>query len=617
MDNTYNEFIDELLQKSDLISIVSKYASVEKRGRYFWCKCPLHGEKTPSFCINEYDNFFYCYGCHVGGTAIQFIMQIESLNFREAVELLADWANMEVPEKISKKDSESIEKSKQRKERLLSLMKETAHRYHDNLSLPSALPGIEYLKKRQLEGNLINRFGLGYSSGLYDLPDFLKSKGYTTEEMLLAGVVKKRETNGSVYDPLANRVIFPIIDIYEHVIAFGGRTLESNPDFAKYLNTAETELFNKRNTLYAINYLKKQRKTGPIPYVIVVEGYMDTISLHKAGFTMAVASMGTALTEHQAKLIKRFADKVYICYDGDSAGQKATIRGLEILKENGLDVYVVQLPDRFDPDDVIKTYGREGYQKCLDEALPLTEFKINYIKSKYDLQSVDSRVKFLNDCIEILSELKDSVERELYIPMVSDISATNIDFIRRELNKKLEGKNVAEDISVTFNKNSTLKNRQTVEEVEEDDVIIYAEKYILYSMIHGKPYAYFKSNAEYLFSSYRKDIYNLIENLKAIKVGHELVKAVYESFEDKSKIADIVNFGAKSGENVENEGKYYKDCVWKVYKNYLSKLQKEYIEDYANEIDNLKKIEIKKKLDDISNKLRNKSVEELWTEKKE
>ena len=382
-----DEFKRELKQKNDIVNVVSKYVQLERKGRYYWCRCPFHGEKTPSLCVNDIDNMFYCYGCHVGGDVIKFVMQIESQTFVEAIKTLAAWANMEVPESFELSgNGESIALAKKRKDRLVLLMKEAAKHYHDNLSKASAKSALEYMEKRQLSGAVGTRFGIGYADGYNGLPDYLKTKGFTNEEMIAVGVVKEKD--GRIYDPIANRLVFPIIDIYGNVIAFGGRTLEAHPNFAKYLNTAETELFNKRNTLYAVNYLKKQRQQGPIPYVIVVEGYMDTISLHKAGFTMTVASMGTALTQAQAKMIKRFADKVYICYDGDAAGQNATLRGLDILRENGLDVMVVQLPDKYDPDDVIKAYGKEGYQKLLDDALPLVEFKLKYLKSKYDLSNV-------------------------------------------------------------------------------------------------------------------------------------------------------------------------------------------------------------------------------------
>ena len=233
------DFKRELKQKNDIVGVVSKYVQLERKGRYYWCRCPFHGEKTPSLCINDIDNMFYCYGCHVGGDVIKFVMQIESQTFVEAVKTLAAWANMEVPDSFENSgNGADIAAAKKRKDRLISLMKETASHYHNNLSKPSAKQALEYMEKRQLSGPVATRFGIGYSDGYNDLPDYLKSKGYTVDEMLAVGVVKQKD--GRVYDPIANRVVFPIIDIYGNVIAFGGRTLESNTNFAKYLNTAET-----------------------------------------------------------------------------------------------------------------------------------------------------------------------------------------------------------------------------------------------------------------------------------------------------------------------------------------------------------------------------------------
>lgn len=613
---SFDNFIKELIQKNDLVSVASKYVQVERKGRYYWCRCPFHGEKTASLSINDIDGMFYCFGCHVGGTVIQFVQQIESLTFMETVKILAEWANMEIPDSFSGSNGENIANAKKRKDRLISLLKETAKHYHSNLSKPSARLAVEYMKNRKLEDSVSTKFGLGYSDGYTELSDYLKTLGYTEQEMLSAGVLKKKDNR--LYDPLANRLIFPIIDIYGNVIAFGGRTLDPHPEFAKYLNTADTELFNKRNTLYAINYLKKQRQQGPIPYIIVVEGYMDTISLHKAGFTMTIASMGTALTQEQAKMIKRFVDKVYICYDGDAPGQSATIRGLDILKDNGLDVMVVQLPDGFDPDDVIKTYGKDGYQKILDDSLPLIEFKVKFIKSKYDLKSVDGRAKYLNEAIQILAQVKNDVERELYIPMVGEIASTNIDFIKQEIIKKLDGKSIQGDIENKLSKvNKTVLKDNLAKEIEADDslnpAIIKAEKYILYSLIHSKPYAHFKTDISYLFSGKRVYIYNLIMLKKNDFMGAELVQNVFNDYgdEDKSIIADIVNYGAESAESEENERKYFIDCVRNIYVNYLSYKLKILSEEYTAEIDNLKRKEISEKMKEISIKLKNKSVEEL------
>lgn len=614
--DNFDDFIKEVIQRNDIVSVVSKYVPVERRGRYYWCRCPFHGEKTPSLCVNDIDNFFYCFGCHVGGTVAHFVMRIESQTYMEAIRTLAGWANMEIPSNLERSNGVDIAKAKKRKDRLVGLMKETARFYHENLSKPCAKVALEYMKKRQLDTSTATKFGLGYADGFYSLLDHLKSLGYTEDEMLATGVVKKKENK--LYDPQADRLIFPIIDIYGDVIAFGGRILENKPDFAKYLNTAETELFNKRNTLYAINYLKKQRQQGPIPYVIVVEGYMDTISLHKAGFTMTVASMGTALTGAQAKLIKRFADKVYICYDGDSAGQNATLRGLDILKDNGLDVMVVQLPDKFDPDDVIKTYGREGYEKILNEALPLVEFKLKFTRSKYDLSSVDSRVKYLNEAINILAAVTNSVERELYIPMVGEISNTNVDFIRRELDNKLAGKEIGSEIKSRMMNIASNESKTALDEQEEpDNVIVKAEKYILFAMIHEKPYAFFKTDITYLFSGIRREIYNVIISAKE-NSGGTLVERVLNSYsgDDISIIADIINQGARSAEDEKSEKKYYEDCLWIVYSNNLKMQLKELMAEHSFEVDTLRKKEIEDKMRDINNKLTSKKVENLWTEKR-
>lgn len=613
MDNTFNDFINEIIQKNDIVSVCSKYVPLERKGRYYWCRCPFHGEKTASLCINDVDNFFYCYGCHTGGNVIEFVKRIESIEFMDAVKLLATWANIEVPENLSRnKNNEDFAKAKKRKDRLISLMKDTAMHYIENLKKANAKPALEYMKKRQLEGKVATHFAIGYADGYNDLPDYLKTLGYSQDEMLASGVVKQKD--GKIYDPEANRLIFPIIDIYGNVIAFGGRTLEAHPQFAKYLNTAETELFNKRNTLYAINYLKKQRQVGPIPYVIVVEGYMDTISLHKAGFTMTVASMGTALTPNQAKMIKRFADKVYICYDGDSAGQNATLRGLDILKENGLDVMVVQLPDKYDPDDVIKAYGREGYQKILDESLPLVEFKLKYLKSKYDLTNVDGRVKYLNDAIDVLAELT-SVERELYAPMVSEIASTNIDFIKRELEKKLEGKSIYEELKTKLAPTQVKEVKQDDDSISDsaNPVIVKAEKYILCALLHQKPYAYFKNDATFFFSGRRREIYKIVCDIMK-NPEKNVIQTIYSEFESdehQSEIVELINYSAESAEDEQNEKKYYQDCLWRVYKNYLEAKRTELLEYCNNEIDNNKKKELAMQIQELSKKINSGKVDEL------
>lgn len=611
--DTFEDFKSELKQKNDIVSIVSRYVPLDKRGSYFWCRCPFHGEKTASLCVNDVDNMFYCYGCHTGGDVIKFVQLIESCSFMDAVRMLANWANMEVPESFNgSTSSEEIAKAKKRRDRLYALTKAAAMHYHENLMRPSAEPARAYMKKRELSEQVATRFGLGYSESYTEMIDYLKKLGYNEAEMLSAGVVKRKESDGRVFDPLANRLIFPIIDVAGHVIAFGGRTLEAHPQFAKYLNTQETEIFSKSNTLYAINYLKKQRQQGPIPYIIVVEGYMDTISLHKVGFTMAVASMGTSLTQNQAKIMKRFVDKVYICYDGDSAGQNATLRGLDILKENGLDVMVMQLPDKFDPDDVIKAYGKEGYQKLIDKALPLIEFKIKYLSNKYDISSVDGRVKFLSEAIEVLSEISSAVERELYIPMVSEIAATNMDFVRKEVQRKLDGKPIISEIK------AGLQNVTKIDVKQEDRLdgprkTIEAEKYVLAAMIHRKPYAHFNTDVAYLFSDKLRDVYYNVCKFSEDNPGSNLVEILNDYYADdnQSIIADIVNSSAIACEDDSNSKKYYDDCLWTIYKFYLENKLKELSYEYSDEIDTNKRTQIGEKMLEITKKLKNKEVDKL------
>lgn len=609
MAEDFNEFLEEIRQKNDIVSVVSRYVPLERKGRSYWCRCPFHGEKTPSLCINDVDNFYYCFGCHVGGNVFNFVMNIESISFMEAVKLLAEWANIEMPESFSGRGSENIARQKKEKDRLYALMKETARHYHSNLVSKTGEKGMEYLRGRQIPDEIINRFGLGFSGGYNELPAHLMRQGFTKDEMIKAGVVKVREKN--IYDPLAGRIIFPIIDVYGNVIAFGGRTLERHPDFAKYLNTSDTDIFSKRNTLYAINYLKKQRTKGPIPYVIMVEGYIDTIALHKAGFTMTVASMGTALTASQAKLIKRFADRVYISYDGDSAGQAATIRGLDILRENGLDVFVIQLPDRFDPDDVIRSYGREGYQKCIDSALPLVEFKLRFIKSKYDLKSVDSRAKFLNEAIGCLAQIKDSVERGLYIPLVSDMSQTSAEFIKRELDKKLDGQKVDGEILSGLTNTVPVQKSDSAEESGIPEAIIKAEKSVLNALLHEKPYAHFKTDVEFLFSGARKEIYRLVRRLGNDFHGENLISEVFNEFEDKPAIAEILNIDATISPNNDAGSKQFKDCVSRVYENYLKNEKLNISQQCDSENDKISKRKLAEKINEIDKKLKNINLEEL------
>ena len=600
------DWMDELKQKCDIGSIVARYIPLERKGRLLWGRCPFHSEKTPSFAVNEYDGFYHCFGCHAGGDVVKFVQEIESVGFSEAIKILADIAHMEVPSETSSDyDGEAIKKRKEKETRLKALLKDAAMYYHSNLNKKECAPQRQYFQNRNISPALITKFGLGASIGFNEIVDYLISKGYSHGEMLEAGVCK--EKNGRLYDALGGRVIFPIINTYGEVVAFTGRTLEKKPNFAKYINTQETPVFSKSKNLYAINLVKKLKQSQPIDYIIVVEGHIDVVSLHKAGFTTAVASMGTALTTDQAKLIKRFTNKVYICYDGDSAGQHATMRGLDILKDNGLDVFIVALPDPLDPDDVINKYGADGYQKLLDEAMPLLEFKLKYLAREFDMDNLDGKTKYAKAALDALKKASE-VEREMYMPLVSQESGLNIDFIRR-MSDGGEAPPSAENETKKYIEPNTSYKRETM---PADSKYIVAEKQVLSSMVQKRNYAYPKSNYSYLFTDTRKDMFEFLFNNKDLEKD-ELKNAFYNEFSkgsdsESDEASEIITFTLK-GSDEERENQYYKDCLWLLYKRYLEDEKVRLSNEMSKVVETDKRRDYMVKINQINQKIQSKKVE--------
>ena len=318
-------FMQELKQKNDIIEVIASYVALDKKGNTHWACCPFHHEKTPSFAVNQADQFYHCFGCGVSGDVVKFVQEIESTDFMGAVRILAGRAKMAVPE--SNFDTEKAAEMKKKRDQMSAIMLDSARFYLSNLYSGDdrAQAHLAYIQNRKLSPTTVKKFGLGASLDFYGLPDYLAGKGYSRQNLLDCGVLGETK-NGKLIDAQGGRLIFPIINAFDEVVAFGGRLLEKS-DFAKYKNTKETLLFNKSKTLYNINLLKKLKRKQPIQNVIMVEGYMDTISLYQAGFENVVASMGTSLTKEQARLVKRYSDTVLISYDGDFAGQKADLRG--------------------------------------------------------------------------------------------------------------------------------------------------------------------------------------------------------------------------------------------------------------------------------------------------
>ena len=420
-----DELLDEIKSKNDIVYIVSQYVVLKRAGRNYMGLCPFHKEKSGSFCVSPDKQIFHCFGCGVGGNVFHFISKIENLNFKESVEMLANRAGVELP--VSSNSAED-DKRERLKSRVYEVNKCAAEFYHENLYKPTAKPGQEYVKKRHLDNKTLKAFKIGYSGRFNELYTELKSKGFTEEEILASCLVNKNP-DGKFIDRFRNRLMFPIFDTHERVIAFGGRVLDDSKP--KYINSPEDIVYSKGRHLFAFNIARKYNSKT----IIMVEGYMDAVSLHQRGIHNAVASLGTALTEAQGRLLRRSCEKVIIGYDADGAGQAATLRGLEILQNLGCDIRILQIEGAKDPDEFVVKYGPERFQMYVDKAISLVEFKVKMLKKSLDLDNVNDKIKFLNEVAKIVARVENSMEREVYVDKIS--LKVSKDAIYAEINKLL------------------------------------------------------------------------------------------------------------------------------------------------------------------------------------
>ena len=411
--DNFKDWLEELKNRINIVDVVEGYVSLNRKGGKYWACCPFHHEKTPSFSVDE-TGMYYCFGCHKGGDVISFVQDIEHTDFMGAVSILAAKAGMTVPEFSKKEGGTGI--SKRKRDRLYSLMREAASFYHKSLVGDAGEAARDYLENRGISRPTLTSFGLGFAPG-NALIDRLRDMGYSNDEMLDAGVAGTGKS-GRLYDVLGGRLIVPIINNLKQVIAFGGRVLEKGEQ-PKYRNTKETVIFDKSRELFGQHTIKKAMIEGAVDSVIMVEGYMDVISLYQAGIKNCMASMGTALTVQQARLLKRYADKVYISYDGDFAGQKATMRGLDILYGEGLSVKVVSVPGGKDPDEYVREFGKRGYMDLLSQAKPLFEYKLDKLAENYDLNVAEDRGAYAVEAVKVLYELKNPAQVEAYMDYIS------------------------------------------------------------------------------------------------------------------------------------------------------------------------------------------------------
>jgi len=534
-----SDFIEELKTRCDIVSVISKYIPLEKKGKNHWGRCPFHHEKTPSFCVNSSNQFYHCFGCSASGDVIKFVQEHESLDFLGAVKILCDNCGLVMPQ--INNDSEKIAEEKKLKERLFSLNRTLAKFYYSALFLEQNKNALKYFNARGLDREIITKFGLGFCPDFESSVTYLKNLGFTFEEMEKAGIAAQK--NGRFYDVLGGRLIFPILNSFSEVVGFGGRIFEKQ-GFAKYRNTQETQLFNKSKNLYNINLVKKQKQKSGVGSIIVVEGYMDAIALYNAGFENVVASMGTSLTIDQARLIKRFCDNVFICFDGDAAGQAATIRGLEILKEQGLNVKVISIEENSDPDELIKEKGAAAFKKYIDTALPLIDFKLEILKRQNNINTAEGKRKFTAGSLMLVKSTDSTVEKEDLLKRIRDITGYTYESLKRD--------------SENIEQEKALFNTVEFESLSENKNL----RFILYCMLSGVgTIDDYKIVEHHIQKEALKNIYDYLLDC-ILKNKKPLSSMLFEhvSEEDFHEVIAILS-ASNSFKDDEEIGRYYSDCI--------------------------------------------------------
>ena len=509
------ELIEEIKNSNDIVDVISQYVNLKRSGRNFFGLCPFHKEKSPSFSVSPDKQIFHCFGCGAGGNVIHFISKIENADFKEAIGILANRAGIELPTLNNYEDN----KTALLKSKVYEINQIAAEFYHQNLYKPTSKIGQEYIKKRKLDNRTLKSFLIGYSGNFDELYRILKQKGFTEEEILASSLVNKKD-DGKYIDRFRKRVMFPIQDTRNKVIAFGGRvTDDSKP---KYINSPENIVYSKGRHLFGLNVAKR----GELKNIIIVEGYMDAISLYQREITNVVASLGTALTEAQGRLLRRYSERVTIGYDSDGAGQAATLRGLEILQNIGCDVRILQISGAKDPDEYVIKYGPERFLKCVEQAISLVEFKVKMLKQSLNLDNINDKIKFLNQVAKILSNVTNSIERELYVEKIANEYNVSKEAIYGEVNKLIYTKNTGEK---TLEK-PIVKKEIKKEKQEIDSSTTKRENLIIYLLIN------------YPQESYKKIKSVISENDMKLEENQKILKKMYEEIEKGNINIDILNY---------------------------------------------------------------------------
>ena len=448
-----DELIEEVRQSNDIVDVISQYVHLKRSGRNYFGLCPFHNEKSPSFSVSPDKQIFHCFGCGVGGNAFTFLMKIEGINFVEAVQTLAERANIQLPTLENNADTaKEILKSK-----VLKVNEIAANFYHENLYLPDSKIAQEYIKKRKLTNETLKSFKIGFSGKFDELYQKLKKEGFEDPEILESGLVNKNE-RGQYIDRYRNRLMFPICDARGRVIAFGGRVLDDSKP--KYINSPENVAYSKGRNLFGLNVAKKQ---GHLQQILIVEGYMDVISLHQRGITNVVAPLGTALTQQQGWLLRKNAEQIILSFDSDEAGLNAKIRALDILQDMGCDIRVLQMEGAKDPDEYIIKYGNARFKNLIDKALSVIEFKVKVLKQDLNLENTNDKIKFLNEIAKLIAKVDNNIEREVYIEKIAKEYEISKEAIYAEVNKLTYSESKGE--KVLERAKPVIKHKEDVEQV--------------------------------------------------------------------------------------------------------------------------------------------------------
>lgn len=542
------EFLEELKYKCDIVEVISQYVPLQKKGgRYFGC-CPFHNEKTPSFCVNN--GWYHCFGCGASGDVVKFVMEMESVSFYDAVKILADKVGLQLPE--VKLDPQYAQK-KEHGDVLKQLMRDAARYYRNNLlDENKGKDAREYLHNRGLDDEIAKRYGLGLSLDNESMVGYMRRKGHSLKDLEECGLVGNAQRP---YDAFANRIIVPIMDSMSNVIAFGGRIYHGEKDVAKYKNSTNTTLFDKGRTIYGINFIKRDKKMNGVAYkeLILVEGYMDVISLGASGIKNAVACMGTALTDGQARELSRMTENLYVCYDGDGAGKKATIRNVDILAKFVQNVRVISLDEGKDPDETVREGGAEAFLKKQKEALPVIEYKLKLCADANDLGSVNGRAKYVQSALKVLKTIDNRAEREVYMDVVSKMSGVSV---------------------ATLTDEAGMIRPVKIEQPKENDEEkiaknLRASRFVLNRIVKGEKYVDLsKIRTEWLENDLHRQVF---EWAKTMPEHTDMVKTMFSVFGyDNEEISNILNINMKFADNIR-EADYFNDCVLMLANEFVSK----------------------------------------------